>query len=77
MLQIYYKLLTSILAKRLGKFITNIIHPDQTGFIAGRQLSDNIRRCLNVISSAQTQGVENMALALDAQKAFDWVSSAA
>lgn len=36
------KILTTILAKKLKSVITTLVHPDQTGFIAGRHLSDNI-----------------------------------
>lgn len=42
--------LTSIRTKRFKTVITTPVHPDQTGFITGRQLSDNIRRLLNVMS---------------------------
>uniref|UniRef100_A0A8C1BL18 Reverse transcriptase domain-containing protein n=1 Tax=Cyprinus carpio TaxID=7962 RepID=A0A8C1BL18_CYPCA len=68
------KILTSILAKRLKTVITTLVHQDQTGFITGRQLSDNIRRLLNVMSYAKSKPVPCMALALDAEKAFDHVS---
>ena len=43
------KLLTFILAKRVEMVITTLIHPDQTCFIAGQHLSDNVCRLLNVM----------------------------
>lgn len=39
-----YRYLTSILAKREGTAIKHIIHPDQTGFIAGCQFTNKMRR---------------------------------
>lgn len=44
------KLLTSVLAKKVNTVITSLIHNDQTGFITGRHLQDNIRRLLNIMS---------------------------
>jgi len=49
-----------------------LIHPDQTGFIVGRQLSSNLRRVFNVIY--QPNNVEpELIISLDAQKAFDMI----
>lgn len=68
------KMLTAILANRLKSVITALVHPDQTGFIAGCQMADNIRRLLNIKSHAKSVSVPCIALALDAEKAFDHVS---
>lgn len=43
-----YKILTSILATRIQKYIKKLINPDQTGFISGRHGENNIRRVLNL-----------------------------
>ena len=67
------KILSAIIAKRLQKIINKLINPDQTGFIPGRLGINNIRRTLNVISTAQSQSHPSMLLGLDAEKAFDRV----
>ena len=67
------KILSAILTKRIQKVITKLIHLDQTGFILGRQGSNNIRRVLNIMSHAKTKQQSSMLLSLDAQKAFDRV----
>lgn len=54
--------------------ITDLIHPDQTGFISGRYLPDNIRRLLNDMEHSGRSEYPCMALAVDAEKAFDPVS---
>ncbi len=66
------KILTTILAKRLKSVTATLLPSDQTGFIAGCQLSDNICRLLNVMFCAKLMPC--IALALVAEKAFDHVS---
>ena len=68
------RILTAILPRRVNHIITEIIHPDQTGFITGRYYGDNLRRLLNIISHQKEDKSESMIMSLDAQKAFDRVS---
>lgn len=68
------KLLTSILTRRIERIVVHLINPDQTGFVIGRHLQDNIRRLLNIMTYSSSQQLPCMALALDAEKAFDRVS---
>lgn len=59
--------------KDLKKIINKLIKPNQTGFIPGRLGVNNIRRTLNIISTAQKSPDPSMLLSLDAEKAFDRV----
>uniref|UniRef100_A0A3Q1EYB7 Reverse transcriptase domain-containing protein n=1 Tax=Acanthochromis polyacanthus TaxID=80966 RepID=A0A3Q1EYB7_9TELE len=68
------RILTAALACRLNNIITEIIHPDQTGFIAGRHYGNNLHRVLNIISHQQHNKIMTTVLSLDAQKAFNRVS---
>lgn len=68
------KMLTSILAHRVQRHITNLIKPDQTGFIPNRQGANNIRRTLNIITCAKRDKETSMLISFDAQKAFDTVN---
>ena len=65
-----FKLLTSILAS-IQRCIRKLVHPDQTGFIAGRHGTNNVRRALNLQSFAAGRKTPSMLLSLDAEKAFD------
>ena len=72
-LNIDYKLYTSILAQRLQTFIPDIIDEDQTGFVRGRQTQDNIRRTLLIINRINKNKLPAALISLDAMKAFDLV----
>ena len=65
------KILTSIVANRIQKYISKLVKPDQTGFINNRQGTDNLRRAVNLQSIAAKRDVPSMLLSLDAEKAFD------
>ena len=66
-----YKILTKCLANRLKVLLPNVIHPDQTGFMAGRIIGENILKleCLKRIIKDTNQG--GTLYALDFEKAFD------
>lgn len=74
LLNVDRKLLSKILAMRLEKILSMIIGIDQTGFIQGRNSSDNIRCLLNVIYSFKVKSIDGLVLSLDAEKAFDRTS---
>lgn len=67
------KLFTSILARRLEKFLPDLIDLDQTGFIHYRQTTDNIRRILHISAQIQKNKTQSMIGSLDTEKAFDSV----
>ena len=73
-LNIDYRLFTFIIARRLERFLPNLIHNDQTGFIRERQTQDNIRRTLQIISHIQKNKTAAMVISIDAEKAFDSVN---
>lgn len=62
-----------MLANRLNKHLSSIIHPDQTGFLLGRFPFSNVRRLLNTIYADHGEVSGAAILSLDAQKAFDQV----
>uniref|UniRef100_A0A670J4J4 Reverse transcriptase domain-containing protein n=1 Tax=Podarcis muralis TaxID=64176 RepID=A0A670J4J4_PODMU len=70
-----YKLFADIMAERLKKVLNNRIHKDQTGFLPGRQLRDNVRNLIDIIEYLDMSIDRQAALVfIDAEKAFDNIS---
>ena len=69
-----YKILTKLLANRLQKVINNIVSEDQSGYIKGRFIGENIRTVLDVIEYCSQRTKSGILLFLDFEKAFDTVS---
>nr|XP_014348665.1 PREDICTED: C-type lectin domain family 18 member A-like [Latimeria chalumnae] len=67
------KILTKVLATRLGDVIGAIVHRDQVGFVKQRLSSDNIRSLVNLMWKVRDDPQPVVALSLDAEKAFDRV----
>ncbi|KAM4675836.1 aspartate aminotransferase, cytoplasmic-like [Discoglossus pictus] len=61
------------MAIRITRFLPEIIHKDQAGFVPHRQAGDNVRRILNLQYLAHKAGSPMCLLALDIEKAFDTV----
>lgn len=72
LLNVDFKILSKVLARRLENVIPDIISPNQTGFIRGRHSYSNLRKLFNIIHSARSEHSE-VVISLDAEKAFDRV----
>lgn len=73
-LNVDYKLYTSILSNGLQSFVSDLINEDQTGFVMGRQTQDNIRRTSHIIHRIHKNIFPAALISLYAEKAFDRVN---
>ena len=71
LLNTFYKLVSSALAKRLSLALNEVISPDQTGFLAGRYINENNLLTAQVIEHAKKTGDEGLIVCVDFEKAFD------
>lgn len=67
-----YKLLTLMINERLMANAMITIHPDQIGFIRGRNIKDHLNLA-QVMDNKKTSPIKGTVLALDGEKAYDRV----
>ena len=68
------RILAKCLALRLKNVIQDLIHQDQTGFLKGRFIGDNIRRLLEIIDYYSTENLAGLIFIADFEKAFDTIN---
>ena len=71
LLNVDYKLLSKTLSNRLTPILSTIKHPNQTGFMKGRNIAENIRILYDTIYCTRKAKQHGILLALDFEKAFD------
>jgi uncharacterized protein YbcI len=66
--------MTKCIATRLKNNLIKIINKNQSGYIKGRYIGDNIRSLLEVIQLAEEENLSCIVLSKDFEKAFDTIS---
>ena len=74
LLNTLYKLISSILAKKIKKVLPRIIGKEQKGFVDGRNISDAIRGVYDTIDYANNNKRRGIMMAIDFRKAFDSIA---
>ena len=57
--------------KKIGSCFAFVINPDQTGYIKGRFIGENVRLISDIINYTSTKTLPGLAVFLDFEKAFD------
>ena len=60
LLNVFYKLITKTLAKRLKNVVGSVIERDQTGFLKGRYIGESVRTVLDVIERCTEEDVNGL-----------------
>jgi hypothetical protein len=68
------KLFSKVMANRLRNAIPLIVDVDQTGFVHGRSIAENLIYAVDLLSCCHKRGVPTTVLKLDFCKAFDSVN---
>ena len=74
-----YKILANSMATRLSTVLDDIIGSEQTGFMKGHHIHDNIRKTMDIIThvSQKTKKDQIVILSIDFEKCFDHIEHAA
>ena len=68
-----YKIAAKAIANRIKTVIPKLINSDQTGFLKGRFIGENIRLIDSIIKYASESNIPGLLLFIDFEKAFDSV----
>jgi len=71
LLNVDYKILTKVIAKRIEKVLPTSINPDQTGYVKGHYTDENVRLIYDLIHYADKLNQKGIAIFLDFKKALD------
>ena len=74
LLETFYKLISSILAKRLKPVLDNLLGHEQKAYIPGRFISECTRTEYYLFENAKENNLPGMMLLVDFEKAFDSVN---
>lgn len=66
-----YKLISKVLAVRLGKVLKSIIHVIQAAFVSGKHIHDHILLIYEEKCTMKMEGTPRCMLYMDLQKAYD------
>ena len=75
LLNCVYKIASGVIANRIKGTLHKLIHTDQTGFIAGRYIGENIRLIYDIMQYTEENSIPGLLLSVDFEKAFDSVST--
>ena len=74
LLNVTYKIASSCIANRVKTVLPKLIHQDQTGFISGRYIGQNIRNIYDILHYTEKYQIPGLLLLIDFEKAFDSVA---
>ncbi len=73
-LNVLYKIISTCITNRIKKTLNYLIDENQTGFIPGRCISENIRLLYDTMFETKKQNKNGLLILIDLEKAFDTVS---
>ncbi len=73
LLNVDQKILANVLANRLNRYMSTLVHLDQTRFVPGRNFFSNLRCLFKIMCHTKSSISDLVIVSLDAEKAFDQV----
>ena len=74
LLNVTYKIASSCIANRIKQVLPKLINEDQTGFISGRYIGENIRNLYDLLHYTEKNDIPGLLLLIDFEKAFDSIA---
>ena len=74
LLNVIYKLASGYIAERIKTVLDKIINRDQTGFLKGRFIGENIRLIYDLMNYTEVNQIPGLLMLIDFEKAFDSIS---
>ena len=71
LLNVNCKIATKAIAKRIEASLPKLVNSDQTGFIKGRYIGENIRLIIDTMEYTEKYNIPGILVSLDFRKAFD------
>lgn len=71
LLTVDYKILAKIISNRVAPTLRYLIHPQQSGFVKGRYIAENILDLTTAVEHCLVNSIPALALTFDMAKAFD------
>ena len=68
LLNVDYKILARAIAKRIELKLPKLVHPDQTGFIKGRYIGQNMRLLNDLMEFTESNQLPGILLFIDLKK---------
>ena len=74
LLNTVYKIGSGVIANRFKKILDKLINLDQTGFVQGCFIGENIRLIYDILQYTEEKDIPGLLLLIDFEKAFDTIS---
>ena len=68
LLNVYYKILANVIGQRIETILSSLIHSDQTGFIKGRFIGQNVRLLNDIMEYTEAKKLPCILLSIDFRK---------
>ena len=66
-----HKIASKAIERRNEPMLTKLVHPDQTGFIKGRYVGENVRLISDIMKQTRVNNTPGILISVDFKKAFD------
>ena len=71
LLNVDAKIASKVIAERMKRLLPELIHDNQSGYIPGRWIGENIRSILDIMQYTQSKKLLGLLLFIDFEKAFN------